>query len=129
MRLRFMNQKFYWITGAFFALGAVIAEALGAHALASVSESGQENYRTATLFLLFHSVVMLVVPFYLENNASNLLRISSVMIAGGSFVFSSTVIMKVFIRDPWWGFITPVGGGILIFGWLLFLIAAVLSRN
>ena len=78
-----MNQKFYWITGTFFALGAVIAEALGAHALAAVSESGQENYRTATLFLLFHSVVLLILPFYLDKTTSNLLRIALAMLDGG----------------------------------------------
>ena len=124
-----MNQKIYWITGVVFALSAVIAEALGAHALSGVSESGQDNYRTATLFLMFHGLVMLIMPFYSEKHDSRLLNTSSGMIASGAFIFSLTVIIKVFIHNPWWGFITPIGGGILILGWLLFLIAAVSSRK
>lgn len=128
-RFQGMNKKILWITGAVFALAAVIAEALGAHALSGISDSGQANYRTATLFLFFHSVVMLIMPYHLEKQDSFLLKFSSGMIASGAFIFSSTVIIKVFIENPWWGFITPVGGGILILGWLMFLVAAVLSRK
>ncbi len=124
-----MKKSFFWITGTFFALVAIIAEALDAHTLSKISETGQANYRTATLFLFFHSVVMLILPYYLEKYAAKLLKISSGMIAAGAFIFTTTVIIKVFIQNPWWGFITPVGGGILILGWILFLIAALSSRN
>jgi len=33
----------------------------------------------------------------------------------------------VFVEDPWWGFITPIGGGVLIIGWLLFAMAGFMA--
>jgi uncharacterized membrane protein YgdD (TMEM256/DUF423 family) len=55
------------------------------------------------------------------------LQAGTAAIAGRALLFATTVLIKVFVEDPWWGFITPIGGGVLIIGWLLFAMAGFMA--
>ncbi len=124
-----MKTRTLWALGALMALTAIIAEAMGAHALQDVSEQGKANFRIATLFLLFHGAAFLGIAGLFRHYKSLLMDISLSAIILGELIFSTTVILKVFIEDPWWGPVTPIGGGILMVGWLLFLVSAFVSEE
>ena len=122
-----MNRRIYWVTGALFLFVAIVAEAFGAHALSDVPEQGRDNYRTATLFLMVHGVALLAIQLLMEKYGGWLLQAGTAGIAGRALLFATTVLIKVFVEDPWWGFITPIGGGVLIIGWLLFAMAGFMA--
>jgi len=124
-----MKTRTLWALGALMALAAIIAEAMGAHALKDISEQGRANFRIATLFFLFHGAAFLGITGLLKHYSGLLLNISLAGILIGELIFSTTVIIKVFVEDPWWGPITPIGGGILMVGWLLFLVSAFVSKE
>lgn len=124
-----MKTRTLWALGALMALAAIIAEAMGTHSLQDISAQGMANFRIATLFLLFHGAAFLGIAGLLRHYKSMLMNISLVAIALGELIFSITVIIKVFVEDPWWGPVTPIGGGILMVGWLLFLVSAFVGQE
>ena len=107
-------------------LGAtgVMAGAFGAHGLASrVSLQRLEVWQTASTYQLFHSIALLALALSILY-ASNVVRISTALWVCrcwlvGVIIFSGSLYGLVLSGVTWLGAITPIGGTLLIVGWVL----------
>lgn len=111
-----------WTLRAAAVLGflGVILGALGAHALKrELNDFGTTAiWQTAVFYQLVHAVALLALA--VTDRASRLLAILWV---GGVIVFSGTLyILATNNSVKWFGAITPLGGVLLLAGWLLLAI-------
>lgn len=97
---------------------AVVLGAFGAHGLEGVlSEESLQSYRIATRYQLIHSVLLIALGM------SPLIRKISISVSvcftAGIILFSGSIyVLTVFEGLGWLGPVTPIGGGLLIFGWI-----------
>lgn len=117
-------KRWSWIAGSILVFLAIVAEAIQSHALEGVSSDKVANYLTATRFLFFNGLGLVVIYLLYENHQSKPIYYAGLFILAGTVFFSSTIIIKVFIDMQSWGWITPVGGVLLMIGWLLMIVSA-----
>jgi uncharacterized membrane protein YgdD (TMEM256/DUF423 family) len=87
---------------------AVAAGAFGAHAASGQQEA--EWLRTGGLYQLLHAVAALAMM--------GLARGPAILLLVGSAVFALTLYAMAFGAPRWLGAVTPIGGTLLIGGWL-----------
>ena len=100
-------------TGALLAAIAVGLGAFGAHGLKDhfqAQPTAREWWHTATLYLLVHAAVVAVLPVA-ERSAR-------LCLLGGVTIFASTLYAMALGAPSWLGAITPIGGLLLIAGWI-----------
>ncbi len=108
------------IIASIFGLVSVAMGAFGAHALKEVLEpEALQSYETGVRYMMFHALVLLFL-----NNSSSLEQKSrntlSYLFISGVILFSGSIFaiqLKLVNASSIW-FITPIGGLLLIAGWL-----------
>lgn len=121
-----MNNGFA-IAAALLGAAAVVLGAFGEHALASmVTAYRLDTWSTAVDYHLAHALVLLVLG--LNRREMNTLwhRLSCWLFLAGIAVFSGSLYLLVLTDTPVLGAVTPIGGVLLIAGWLALAIG--LSR-
>lgn len=115
-----------WIgIGAINMAVAVALGAFGAHGLKNrVSTQQLEWWHTATLYLLVHALGLLVVGLLIRLNYTS--QIPAWLLQLGIFVFAGSLYAMTLGAPRWFGAITPIGGLLMIVGWLWLAIS--LSR-
>jgi uncharacterized membrane protein YgdD (TMEM256/DUF423 family) len=101
--------------GAIFGALGVIFGAFGSHYLEGRLEPDQlEAFQTAVRYQMYHAVLLVAIGL----SSLETPRLLTVVFAGGIILFSGSIYGLVFL--DWWGFgpITPVGGTLLIVGWV-----------
>lgn len=100
---------------AVFGALAVGLGAFGAHGLAAVLEANHrvDTWQTAAHYHLLHAAVLLALGL------ANVSRWGFRCIAAGTAIFSGTLYVLSLTNLKWLGAITPLGGVLLIVGWLL----------
>lgn len=97
--------------GLFAALSAALAVAAGAFgAHGASSPQAAEWLRTGGLYQLIHAVAAIAIMPVARGPAM-------VLLAGGA-VFAVTLYLMALGAPRWLGAITPIGGSLLIVGWL-----------
>lgn len=113
------------IFASFFGLVSVAMGAFGAHALKDILEpEALQSYETGVRYMMFHALVLLFL-----NNASSLEQktkntLSYLFIVGIVFFSGSIFAIQLQLVDAssiW--FVTPLGGLLLISGWLGMMLA------
>ncbi|GAF61097.1 hypothetical protein JCM18903_1063 [Psychrobacter sp. JCM 18903] len=96
---------------------AVALGAFGAHGLKNIVSAQQlEWWHTATLYLFIHALGLLLVGLlirlkYVKQTTAWLLQIGIIIFAGSLYAMT--------LGAPlWFGAITPIGGVLMIAGWL-----------
>lgn len=122
-------MKKYLIIAAIFGCLAVVLGAFGAHALKSVLSDAQlTSYETAVRYQMYHAIVLLCVNSYSKFSVKEMKNISLLFIAG-IVLFSGSIYAIVFgipAKSIW--FVTPIGGVLLIIGWLLMLLYIIRNK-
>ncbi|WP_136479993.1 DUF423 domain-containing protein [Cognatitamlana onchidii] len=115
-----INQDIIIITGALFGMLAVILSAFGAHGLKKRLSSEQlKNFETGVKYQMYHAIVLLLLGFN-DINSSALYSCFTFGILFFSFSIYGLVISDTFSKKlRFLGPITPLGGLLLIIGWLL----------
>ncbi len=93
------------------ALSAAIAIAAGAFGAHSFAGKEAEWLRTGGLYQLIHAVAVLALVRTAVPGALWVLL-------GGSAIFAGTLYAMAFGAPRWLGAITPIGGALMIAGWL-----------
>jgi uncharacterized membrane protein YgdD (TMEM256/DUF423 family) len=95
--------------------------AFGAHALRATLEMHgmMAVWQTASLYHLLHSVVLLVLSL-----SPGSPKLAKGFFAAGLCVFSGSLYLLALTQIRWLGAITPLGGSLLILGWLSLLWSA-----
>lgn len=111
-------------TGAFFGLLAVILGAFGAHILqGNIPGSAMEAYRTGVNYQMYHALLLLILGGFnilTEKDKKWVFRILLCGIICFSFSLYLLAVNTLLPTDlSGIGFITPIGGLMLIAGWIL----------
>lgn len=110
-----------WIAlGAFGAALAVAAGAFGAHALAArLDAHALSLWETAARYLMYGALGILAVGLAARSSTRSLDAAGWCLLAG-TLIFSGTVGILALGGPRWLGAVTPLGGLLLIVGFLLF---------
>ncbi len=114
-----------WLaTSAVLGTLAVVAGAFGAHGLESRLTPAQlESWRTAAQYHLLHAVVLLALALY-AGAAERSITLQGALFTGGIFLFSGSIYALCLGGPRVLGPVTPLGGLLLIAGWLSLLALA-----
>ena len=110
---------------AFLGMLAVILGAFGAHGLKKIATEAQvASFETGVKYQMYHAIVLLFIGNYFSE--PSLWLVLSFLI--GIFLFSFSIYGLVFLgvkgkKAKFLGPITPLGGLLLILGWLQLLVA------
>lgn len=96
------------VLAAISAAIAVAAGAFGAHGAAGQQEA--EWLRTGGLYQLIHAVAALAIM--------GVARGPAIMLLSGAALFAATLYAMALGAPRWLGAVTPIGGSLLIIGWL-----------
>jgi uncharacterized membrane protein YgdD (TMEM256/DUF423 family) len=112
------------IAGALLGMLAVIAGAMGAHALKEVLTPDQmESFRTGVRYQMFHAILLLVLGWWSKTNPHRLIAWASRLVLAGVILFSGSIYLLVLTEAPKWiGPVTPLGGVLMIGGWICLLL-------
>jgi len=111
-----------WIRiAALFGVTGVILGAFGAHALRARLEPAQlTSWTTGVHYQLFHAVALLTLALWTESSGRSL-GPTPWLFALGILLFSGSIYALVLTPWRWLGPVTPIGGLLLIAGWLSLL--------
>ena len=120
--------------GALLGVTGVVLGAYGAHGLAAVVDAGGvSSWNTAVDYQLIHAVVLLTLGVWLQQDpghgAVNGLRWAGCLLIAGVLLFSGSIYLLVFGGPRFLGPVTPVGGTLLIAGWLAITWVALLGNR
>lgn len=121
--------KLWLAWGAVYGLLGVVFGAFGAHALrARLSPDMLRVWETAVQYQFWHALAMLAVGMLAMRFAGGWLTASGACFAIGILVFSGSLYALALTGVRVLGAITPLGGLLMIAGWVCLLIA-VLGPN
>jgi uncharacterized membrane protein YgdD (TMEM256/DUF423 family) len=118
-----------WITvGALLMVLSIILGAMAAHSLAKIlPENDLTSFKTGVNYLTYQSLGILVLALIAKTYQLNLTRAIRVVCLG-MCLFSFSIFILVTLKHAdlnqftkWVGPITPIGGVLMIVGWLLFI--------
>lgn len=123
--------RFYIASGTFLALLSVVLGAFGAHALRDrLPANLMHSFETATHYQFMHALALVLVGILLvQFPAHKLLGYSGGTLLAGTLLFSGSIYLLVFTAARHFGpinlaLITPLGGTLLIAGWVMLLAAS-----
>jgi uncharacterized membrane protein YgdD (TMEM256/DUF423 family) len=131
-----MGTKSIILTASIFGAFAVIMGAMGAHALkALLTENSLDSFLTGARYNMFHAITLLAISGnknYIQekwmNLAVKLIIIGTILFSGSIYLLSTKEISdldQLSILGP----ITPVGGVLLILGWLSIGVGVIKKKN
>ncbi|AUC16160.1 hypothetical protein BTO06_13760 [Tenacibaculum sp. SZ-18] len=105
----------------FLGVVTIILGAFGAHALKeSLTPEALKSFETAVRYQMYHVIVLLLVNFT-DHISLNLKNKLTLIFISGVALFSGSIYLIYLLGVPvssiW--FVTPLGGLILIIGWIL----------
>jgi uncharacterized membrane protein YgdD (TMEM256/DUF423 family) len=107
------------VAGSLSALIAVAAGAFGAHALrARLAEDLLVVFETAARYQMYHAFALLFVAWAATQWPSTTLFVAGCLFLGGTVLFSGSLYLLALTGIRWWGALTPVGGVLLLAGWV-----------
>ncbi len=117
------------VKGATLGCVAVIFGALGAHALKSLLTPDQLNsFETGVKYQMYHAILLVSIAFLTKKSASKYISTAVNLIFFGVILFSGSIYLltlkNMFALEflKFVGPITPIGGILLVIGWLLLII-------
>tara|TARA_B100000767_G_scaffold265099_1_gene280766 strand:- start:1861 stop:2229 length:369 start_codon:yes stop_codon:yes gene_type:complete len=114
------------IFGGIFTLLAIVFGAFGSHLLKKyLEDSALQSFEVGVRYLMYHGLAILIISALPIEGKKWIYR----FFISGTFLFSFSIffislqsIIKINLK--WLGPITPIGGSLLIIGWIIFIINA-----
>ncbi len=120
-----MFAKLHIVTGGLLGLSSVLLGAFGAHGLRNlVSAASISSWQTGVSYQMFHALALLIIGLWLRQGGAKLLNWAAILFSLGVLTFSGSIYLLVLFQVSWIGPITPLGGLLLIAGWLCLCLAA-----
>jgi len=118
------------VAGTIFAALSVILGAFGAHALKQVLDAAQlQTFETGVRYQMYHSLALLATGIIYGQFPVKAIRVATSFFVAGILCFSGSLYalavlqMQGIVGLGGVGIITPIGGLMMIVGWLLLLSA------
>jgi len=124
-----MNPRLWILLGCLWAALGVVLGAFGAHALREtlVASGKLESFETGVRYQLVHAFALLAFGLFRERNPGR--DYPAVLFLLGSFFFSGSIYALSFgFMTALMGPLTPLGGALVIAGWLGFAREALRRR-
>jgi uncharacterized membrane protein YgdD (TMEM256/DUF423 family) len=118
-----MNKTIFF-TGVFLGLLAVVLGAFGAHGLGSLLSAGEvDTFRTGVTYQMYHALLLLILGS-IRSISEEKKKLVYYFIISGIVLFSFSIYLLATNSLTGFdfraiGFITPLGGILLILGWLV----------
>ena len=123
-------MKIFAILGSLMGAIAVATGAFGAHGLQSrVDERMLEIWETAARYQMYHALALFGVAWLVSQTQATSATVAGWSFFAGTLIFSGSLYIMVFTGMKWLGAITPIGGTVLIVGWICCLLAALQLGN
>lgn len=122
-------NKFFLQAGALLGALGVALGAFGAHALKDrLTASGRmETFETAVKYQFYHALALVLIGLLAKEIISKNLTYSGYCFLGGTLIFSGSLYLICFTGIKTFGAIAPIGGTLMIAGWLLLFWAVLKS--
>lgn len=131
------RYKLWLLTGALLGGLAVAFGAFGAHGLrdeflkdaASPNELTAaefrllENWETAARYAMYHGLALLAVGLLAARRRGLAIHLAGTAMTLGTLIFSGSLFALVLTEQRWLGAVVPIGGTLLIVGWICLLVA------
>lgn len=110
-------------TGALLGMIAIILGAFGAHALKNILSLEQlSTFETGVRYQMYHALFLLfigttnIIGQKTKNNVYNLTLIGTILFSGSIYLLATNNLTPIDFKI--FGFVTPIGGVLLISAWL-----------
>jgi len=121
-------ERFFAASGAISAGIAVLAGAFGAHALRNrLAPDLLAAFETGARYQMYHALALLAVAWVLTRWPTPPARAAGWLFLAGTVCFSGSLYLLSLTGARWLGAVTPLGGLLLLGGWLALAIG-VLAR-
>lgn len=123
-----MSSKKMLLIGAVLGALSVTLGAFGAHGMpkfleqqgrsASLVEKRLGDWEVASRYLMYHALAVVACGVIAHSRPSLSLSIAAWFFILGTLIFSGMLYVLVLTETPWLGRIVPIGGLLMIFGWI-----------
>lgn len=111
-----MQSRFALVAGSVLGALGVGCGAFGAHGLRAVLDAAALGWwQTAVQYQLWHAVALVAMAALPRIRTT----LPAALLSLGTVVFSGSLYLMALGAPRWLGAVTPVGGSLLIAGWLL----------
>lgn len=124
-----MNSRALIVTAALLIAAATMLGAFGAHALqGKLSPDRLSVYETAVRYHFYHALGLLGIGLAARFYEGALLGWAAGLVLAGVVLFSGSIYLLSFGAPRLLGIVTPIGGTLLIAGWITFAIAVLKGK-
>jgi uncharacterized membrane protein YgdD (TMEM256/DUF423 family) len=118
-----MSKNYFLLSGAFFAMLAVMLGAFGAHGLEKIlPEQMLQRYHTGVEYQFYHAFALLCTGLLTQQLQSRMLTVAGAAFIAGILLFSGSLYLYTLSGNKVFGMITPLGGLSFIIGWACMII-------
>ncbi len=120
-------MRVFGTIGAFFCFLAVLAGALGSHALKGhLAEMGsQSNFDLATRYMFYHGLALMLTGLVKDYYPGSTFYLAGWLFIAGTALFQGNLYLISLSQFRSLSFLTPIGGMLLLAGWLAFVYSAI----
>jgi uncharacterized membrane protein YgdD (TMEM256/DUF423 family) len=112
-------MKKIWIFIALSGALAVVMGAMSAHMLKDIlAVKDIARIQTAATYQMYHTLIIAMLAVYYQYKAYKVIQQSAWVFVSGIVLFSGSLYLYTFTKIHTLVFITPIGGMLLILGWL-----------
>lgn len=123
-------QKILFLTGSVFGFLSVLFGAFGAHALKHhLSADMLAIFETGVRYQTYHAFALLAASWAVSVFDSKLIARAGTCFTAGIIIFSGSLYILALTGIKMFGAITPIGGLLLMAGWLFMILGAKKSRT
>jgi uncharacterized membrane protein YgdD (TMEM256/DUF423 family) len=121
------RRTLFW--GAVFMKVAVALGAFGAHGLKGHTDAnGLATWETAVRYQAWHALALLILAAVWDRVSPRLFRAATICMMVGILIFSGSLYVLVLSGVKWLGAVTPIGGLLLITGWMCTALGALRQK-
>ncbi len=123
-------MKFFMIIGALYSFIGILASSLSSHAIKDklLQNNAFDSFRLAQNLLIINGLAIILFGFLAQYFKLNLLNYANIGIIIGVFLFAVSIFIKILIVTFPLGFVTPVGGAVLMLSWILVIVSFFLVK-
>jgi uncharacterized membrane protein YgdD (TMEM256/DUF423 family) len=126
------SGKVWLLTGALLGGLAVGCGAFGAHALKNRLTVDREqqlaNWETAARYQMYHALALLAIGSLAAHVPGRMIPCAGGAMTAGTLIFSGCLYALALTGQRWLGAVVPMGGILLIAGWIFLAVAVCCPR-
>lgn len=118
-------QQWFLFIGALLGFVGVAAGAFGAHALKQrISPDLLAIFEVGVRYQLYHALTLILTVLLMSVIPGYWPKMAGYFFIIGTLIFSGSLYILVFTSVKAWGAITPIGGVLMLLGWLFLAMSA-----